>query len=85
MEKSKNKKSQDKNHPKQLKGKKKKVAKALNNVQDGLDPSEAKELQKTADFTIREAKRSRKLKKIRTVNENDNKFAGSKKKKRKLA
>ena len=83
MDRTKVKKSKDKNNTKQLKGKKKKVAKALSVVQDGLDPSEAKELRNTAEFHAREAKRSRKLKRIRAVHENDKKFVSGKKKKQK--
>ena len=83
MDRSKGKKAQEKTAAKQLKGKKKKVAKALSEAQDGLDPVESKELKKTAAFHTREAKRSRKLKRIRTVRENDNNLEGSKKKRKK--
>ena len=83
MEKSINKKSKDKNGVKQLKGKKKKAANALKHVQDGLDPSEAKELQNTYEFCARDAKRSRKPKRIRAIHENSNDYLGGKKKKRK--
>ena len=77
------KKPKDKNNTKKLKGKKKKVAKALSVVQDGLEPSEAKELRNTAEFYAREAKRSRKLKRIRAVHENDKNCVSGKKKKQK--
>ena len=83
MEKNINKKSKDKNSVKQLKGKKKKVANALKNVQDGMDPSEAKNLKNTAEFHAREAKRSRKPKRIRVVHDNDKDISGGKKKKKK--
>jgi hypothetical protein len=78
-----NKKSKDKNGVKQLKGKKKKVANALKHVQEGQDPSEAKEQKNTAEFHAREAKRSRKLKRIRAVHENVKDISGGKKKKKK--
>ena len=78
MDKKKSKNSNDKGNIKQLKGKKKKVAKALDNLQGDLDPSEARDLKNTGDFIARSAKRSRKLKRIRTVNDND--FSQKKKK-----
>ena len=82
MDRNKGKKSQDKNSKKQLKGKKKKVAKARSEAQDGLDPSEAKELRNTAEFYARDTKRSRKPKRIRAVHENEGNLLGGKKKRK---
>ena len=81
MEKKKNKKSKDKKDVKELKGKKKKRANVKKNIKDGLDPSETKEHQNLASFSIREAKRDRKLKRIRAVHDNDNDHSGKKKRK----
>ena len=82
MEKKKNKKSSDKKDVKELKGKKKKQAKARKNMQDGLDPSESKEHQNLAAFTVREAKRGRKLTRIRAIHDNDDEYSVKKKRRK---
>jgi len=82
MEKKKSKNSTDKDI-KELKGKKKKQAKWKNS--EKMDPTSTREDQKLHDFIGREAKRGRKMKRIRAIEDDDEyseKKIGKKKKRK---
>ena len=79
MDKKKNK-TKDKKEVKELKGKKKKLAKVRQDMEG--DPSETKKQQRLYDFVGREAKRDRKQKRMRVFEEDDNDFSGKKKKRK---
>ena len=82
MEKKKSKNSTDKDI-KELKGKKKKQAKWKNS--EKMDPNSTREDQKLHDFIGREAKRGRKMKRIRAIEDDDEyseKKIGKKKKRK---